>query len=306
MTKFARRALVVFLIAGGVLLLLPKEKMPQTGQWMSRGGLTPHTVRVGRLDIRYVRAGTGPTLILIHGLASSIYTWSDVIGPLAEKFDVIALDLPGFGGSSQPGDLSFEDCPAAVVGLMDALGVARAHFAGNSMGGAVSLLLAARMPARVDRVVILDSAGYRMKLGERPFLIRFIGSEAAGILAEALPVRRLITRSALRMLMQDDTRVTDERIDEYVAPFLREGALASARSLLRSPLDERFVSGLAALQAKTLVVWGRFDPWLPESDADRFVAEIKGARKVVLPTGHMPQEEKPVEVTRLIGEFLSS
>lgn len=306
MAKFVRRSLVVSLILAAGLFLLPKEQTPPTGKWLARAGLTSATVRVGRLDIRYVRKGTGPTLILIHGLASSIYSWADVVGPLSEKFDVIALDLPGFGASSQPADLTFADAPNAVLGLMDALGVARAHLVGNSMGGAVSLLLAARFPDRVDRVVILDSAGYRMQPAERPFLIRFIGSRAAGVLAEALPVKRLLTDRSLRMLMQDDTRVTEERIDEYVAPFLRPGALASARSLLASPVDARFVPDLAAIKAKTLVVWGRFDPWLPEADADRFVAAIEGARKVVLDTGHMPQEEKPTEVARLIGEFLSS
>jgi pimeloyl-ACP methyl ester carboxylesterase len=66
------------------------------------------------------------------------------------------------------------------------------------------------------------------------------------------------------------------------------------------------VANLASVQAKTLVLWGRFDPWLPESHADRFVAEIKGARKVVLETGHLPQEERPAEVARLIGDFLIS
>ena len=264
------------------------------------------SVRVGRHDVRYVRKGQGPTLILIHGLASSIYTWSEVIEPLSRSFDVIALDLPGFGASSQPADLSFEDLAAAVPGLMDALGVSRAHLVGNSLGGAVSLLLAARQPQRVDHVVILDSAGFRMKPGERPFMIRFLGSRAAGFLGDGFPIRRILTTATLRHLIHDDTKVTAERIDEYVAPLLRPGALVSARALLLSPLDERFVADLRAIEAKTLVVWGRFDPWLPQEDADRFVAAIQGSRKVIVETGHMPQEERPSEIARLVGEFLLS
>ncbi len=293
-------------MAGAVLFFLPSEKVPPTGQWLARAALTPHTVRIGRLDVRYVRRGQGPSVILIHGLASSIYTWADVIGPLAEKFDVIALDLPGFGASSQPDDLSFDDYPGTVVGLMDALGIQRAHFVGNSMGGAVSLIMAAREPDRVDHLVILDSAGFSLRPNERPFVVRLLASKAAGVLAERLLVRRLLTAATLRYLFQDDTRVTPERVDEYVAPMLRKGALASARSLLLSRLDERWVADLSAIQAKSLVLWGRFDAWLPESHADRFVAEIKGARKVVLETGHLPQEEKPAEVARLIGDFLIS
>lgn len=301
-------------IAAVAALLLPAEPVPATGAWLQRSGLEPRVIQVkggetaaGRpLEVRYVRAGQGPTLILVHGLASSIYSWAGVIGPLAQSFDVIALDLPGYGGSSQPADLSFDDLPAAVTGLMDALGVTRAHFAGNSMGGAVSLLMAARKPERVDRVVILDSAGFGMKPDERPFMIQVLGSRAAGFFAERLPVRRSLTRATLRHLMRDDAAVSQERIDEYVAPLMRPGALESTRALLLSRLDERFLPDLALVRAKTLVVWGRYDPWLPESHADRFVAAIAGSRKIVMETGHMPQEEKPADVARLIGDFLTS
>ena len=306
LTKLARRAVVLLLLLGVAVLLLPAERTPRTGQWFARLGVEPRFARIGRFDVRYVRKGQGPSVILIHGLASSIYSWADVIGPLSERFDVIALDLPGFGASSKPDDLSFGDYEPTLVGLMAALDVPKAHFVGNSMGGAVSLLMAARERDRVDHVVILDSAGFNLKPGERPFLARLLASRAAGPLSERLPVKRLLTRLFLKRLIRDETRITGERVDEYVAPFLSPGALASARSLLLSRVDEDFEKDLASIQAPTLVLWGRFDPWLPLSHADRFVAEIKGARKVVLETGHMPQEEKPLEVARLIGDFLVS
>ena len=288
------------------MVTLPREKVPATGQWMTRSKLVPQMIRIGRFDLRYVRAGQGPTLILVHGLASSIYTWSEVIAPLAKSFDVIAFDLPGFGSSSQPDDLSFDEYGGTVVGLMETLGVQRAHFVGNSMGGAIALLMAARQGDRVDRVVVLDSAGFAMRPSERPFIIQLLASKGAAFLVEGFPLRRRLTAASLRYLVRDDAKVTQERIDEYVAPFLREGALASTRSLLLSRLDERFIDDLRGITAPTLVVWGRFDPWLPESHADRFVAAIKGSRKVVLDTGHMPQEEQPEGVARLLGEFLLS
>lgn len=323
MRRLVRPAIALLLIIGGALFLLPEERTPPTGRWLTRAGLESRTVTLPRgdagtlsagqadlpsqrLDIRYVRAGAGPTVILIHGLASSIYSWADVIGPLSANFDVVVIDLPGFGASSQPADLSFDDNPRAVLGLMDSLGIEKAHFVGNSMGGALSLFLAARQPARVDRVVVLDAAGFAMKPDERPFLVQLLASGATGALAERLPVRRALTRATLNHLIRDRSRVTEERIDEYVAPLQRPGALEATRSLLRSRFDERFVPDLALIRAKTLVVWGRYDPWLPLEDADRFVAAVRGARKVVLETGHMPQEEKPAAVAQLIGEFLIS
>jgi pimeloyl-ACP methyl ester carboxylesterase len=305
-TKIARIMVVLLLVCGGALFLLPGEKTPPTGAWLTRTGLTAQVLKVGRHDIRYVRTGQGPSVVLIHGLASSIYTWADLIPPLSERFDVVALDLPGFGASSQPGDLSFADLEPALTGLLDALGITKASFVGNSMGGAVSLRMAARAPARVDRVVILDAAGFKMQPGERPFMVRVLASEAAGYLADRLPIRRALTAATLRQLIHDPARVTDERIDEYTAPLLRPGALACSRSLLRSRFDESFVPDLARIEARTLVLWGRYDPWLPLEDADRFTAAIPGARKVVLETGHMPQEEKPLEVAKLVGDFLVS
>jgi len=306
LAKFARRAVVLLLVLAVAVFLLPAEKTPATGQWLSRLGLEPKVARIGRLDVRYVRKGQGPAVILLPGLASSIYSWADVIGPLSERFDVIALDLPGFGASSKTADLSFADYEPTLLGLMEALGVPKAHFVGNSGGGAVALVMAARARDRVDHVVILDSAGFNLKPGERPFLATLLANRAAGAFADRLPVKRLMTRLFLRRVIQDETRITDERIDEYVAPFLSPGAMVSVRSLLLSRVEEGFVKDLASVQAKTLVLWGRFDPWLPLAHADRFVAEIKGARKVVLETGHMPQEERPAEVARLIGDFLIS
>jgi pimeloyl-ACP methyl ester carboxylesterase len=306
LAKFARRVAVILLVLGLILLVLPAETAPVTGQWLARAGLEPRTIRIGRFDIRYVRKGQGPAVILIHGLASSIYTWAGVIEPLSQRFDVIALDLPGFGASSQPDDLVFDDGLQTVRSLMDTLGVPKAHFVGNSMGGAVSLLMAAREPGRVDRVVVLDSAGFNMQAADRPFMVRVMASRAAGAFAEVLPVRRGLTASTLRHLFHDGSLVTEERINEYTAPLLRPGALASMRSLLLSRLIERFDADLGVIKAPTLVVWGSFDPWLPLSHADRFVSAIKGARKVVLETGHMPQEERPVDVARLIGDFLTS
>ncbi len=269
-------------------------------------GLESKHAKVGRFDLRYVRKGQGPPLILLHGLASSIYSWAEVIGPLSERFDVVALDLPGFGASSKPADLSFADYEPTLLGLMDSLNLPKANFVGNSMGGALSLVMAARQPDRVLGLVIIDSAGFSRKPGERPLLARLLANAPAGALAERLPVRRLLARLFLRSLLQDQSRITDERINEYLAPFFTPGALASIRSLLLSRVDEGFERDLASIQAKTLVVWGRFDPWLPLSHADRFVAGIRGARKVVLETGHLPQEEQPAEVARLIGDFLTS
>ena len=96
------------------------------GTWLAAAGLEARHETVDGHRLRYVRAGSGPAVVLVHGFGSSLYTWKDVIPALAAGHDVVALDLPGFGQSDQPADLSFEDFPRAVLGLMDRLGIAKA------------------------------------------------------------------------------------------------------------------------------------------------------------------------------------
>jgi pimeloyl-ACP methyl ester carboxylesterase len=294
------------LLLGLGLVLWPERPPGPTGAWMSAAGVTPRVETVEGMRVRYVRAGSGPAVVLIHGLASSVVTWRDVLPVLARDHDVVAVDLPGFGASDQPADLSPDCYPAIVTALMDRLGIARASLVGNSLGGAVAVWVAARAPTRVDRLVLLDAAGYNLAPRDRPLLLRLAGSPL-GALTDHLPIRRPMVRIGLRQVFYDDSLVTDERVEEYAAPLFRPGAAAAIRSLLNSLGHEgvAFPGVIAQVKAPTLIVWGREDAWIPVRDADRFAATIPGSRTVVLEAcGHMPQEERPAEVLRLLSEFL--
>jgi pimeloyl-ACP methyl ester carboxylesterase len=114
-------------------------------------------------------------------------------------------------------------------------------------------------------------------------------------------------RLGLGQVFHDPSLVTPERFNEYLAPLVRPGAMKSMRSLLlaRSREVAAFPELARRVRAPTLVVWGREDRWVPLAQADQFVAAIPGSRKVVLEAcGHLPQEERPQEVLRLLAEFL--
>ena len=305
------RALAValaLLLALAAALVVYDRPPVAPGAWLARAGLAAQRAMAGSRDVRYVRTGAGPAVVLVHGFGSSLYTWKDVIPALAVHHEVVALDLPGFGDSERPEDLSLEDLPGAVLGLMDRLGIERAALVGNSLGGATVALAAAAQPARVGRLVLIDAAGFNLEPRERPAVVRLATSRAAPLL-QALPGKRLIVEWSLRQVLHDDSLVTAERVAEYLAPAQRPGTYAALRSLGASLGDraERMATVLATVAAPTLVVWGGDDRWIPPADADRFVAAIQGARKVVIPAcGHVPQEEKPAEVARLIVEFLAT
>ncbi len=306
-----RRAFIVVsgLTAGLIgLVLWGEAPRGPTGAWLQAAGLAPRFEMVEGSRVRYLRAGRGPAVVLLHGFASSIYTWKDVLPALREGHDVVALDLPGFGGSDQPADLSFESYPRVVSALLDRLGIARADLVGNSMGGAVAVVLAATDPSRVGRLVLIDAAGFNLAERDRPFLIRLAGFGSMAAVLDHLPVRRLMVRAALRQVFHDPALVTTERVEEYAAPLLRPGAPAAIRSLLATlRLHPAAVAELAPrVQAPTLVLWGLHDAWIPPRDADRFARAISGSRTVVLEDcGHLPQEERPGEVAPLLVEFLN-
>lgn len=302
-----RAVALLALVALAVLLARPETPAGATGAWLAVAGVEPRFETIEGLRVCYVRAGSGPAVVLIHGLASSIYSWKEVLPALARDHDVIALDLPGFGASDQPAELSALIYPHIVLGLMDRLGIARASLVGHSLGGAVAVTLAGEAQDRVERLALLDAAGFNLAPADRPALLRLAAALPAGVL-ERLPTRPLLLRIGLRQVFYDPALVTPERFDEYLAPLQRPGALTAIRSLLVSggfASAQDFAKRAAQIRVPTLVIWGAGDSWIAPSHADLFAAAIPGARKVMLrDCGHMPQEEKPTDVIALLREFL--
>ena len=286
-----------------VLLYLPRDPAPAPSRpWVSDAGLSMGFLDSGGSRIRFVRGGSGPPVVLLHGFASSVYTWKDVMPALAASHEVIAFDFPGFGDSSIPDPLDAGAYPGLVVEVMDRLRIPRASLVGNSLGGAVAVAVAAEHPGRVDRLVLIDSAGFNFDAGERPLLLRLIAAPGAASLIERLPIRRRLTAAGLRQVFHDPALVTDERVDAYAAPMMRPGAARAAAQVLSRrgapfPVDR--------VRAPTLVIWGREDSWIPVAHASRFGAAIPGAQvEIIEACGHVPQEEKPAVVSGLIADFL--
>jgi pimeloyl-ACP methyl ester carboxylesterase len=303
---FAALLALVGLTLGG--LAAHDRAAPAPGAWLAAAGLEARFASVGGQRLRYVRTGSGPAVVLVHGFGSSLYTWKDVIPGLAPDHDTIALDLPGFGMSDRPSNLRLDDLPGAVSGLMDLLQVRRAALVGNSMGGAAAALVAARSPGRVAALVLVDAAGFNLGPGERPGLVR-LAMSPVGQVVSRLPGQRLLVELALRQVFRDPSLVTRERVAEYLAGVRQPGAFAALRSLGDSLGDRSGIvrEALPHVSAPTLVVWGRADAWIPLEQAGRFTASIAGSRLAIIEdSGHVPQEERPRELLRLLREFLAA
>jgi 2-hydroxy-6-oxonona-2,4-dienedioate hydrolase len=258
-------------------------------------------VQAGRLKIRYARAGHGAVVLLIHGFGESLVAWRGVFDRLAEGADVIAIDMPGFGLSSKPASGYTNDSLAqAVVTALDGLGVGHLTIVGHSMGGAVAVAVAARMPSRVDGLVLLDAAvvGQPLSLPDSGLSDAPDASRRAITAYESMRTRFTAphdqhwlseSESAAAYLPADDPSY---RI--ALASVLRQfdfGWLTPARA--------------ASLGMPVLVAWGEYDPVFPLSQGRKLAAALPDARLVIIPRSwHRPHEERPDTVAALIAGFL--
>jgi pimeloyl-ACP methyl ester carboxylesterase len=308
--KLAVAAVALPLLALGAVLATPSSALPPaTGAWMTAAGLREHFVAVDGVRVRYVRQGEGrgPAVVLLHGFVSSIYSWKEVLPALSSEHDVLAVDLPPFGASDIPATFDPSLYERIVPAILDHAGVARAAVVGNSLGGAVAIVTAVRHPSRVDRLVLVDSAGFNFAPERRPWLLRVMGSPLLGPVIGTLPVRRELVTLGLRQVLHDDRYATEERVDEYLAPLLRPGAMAAAHGLLGGRQSMGFPEVVREVKVPTLVIWGAEDRWIPASDAKLFQQRIPapGTRVAVLPgCGHIPQEECADAVLAPLLSFL--
>jgi len=249
----------------------------------------------------------GPDIVLVHGFASSTYTWEAIVPYLCERgYHVFALDLKGFGWSDKPADAAYDPVSLMqeVNTWMDARGLTQAVFVGNSLGGAIAALMALEHPARISKLVLIDAAGYPMK---SPMIIRLAHLPLAGSVMK-LFFGPWVVRWNLKEVFSDDDRITEEKVTAYYDRLRTEKALEAQIAVARSlKLDglEQYIKRISDIAANTLIIWGQDDRWIPLDIGRRFTNDIAGSTLTVIPEcGHMPQEEQPKRTAELIIDFI--
>jgi pimeloyl-ACP methyl ester carboxylesterase len=312
-------ALLVVVLLGLLLLvgpfLLPVPPLQNTVPPEQLADPDSLFIDVDGLQVHYKIAGQGePTLVLLHGFGASVYSWHEVIAPLAEVGTVIAFDRPAFGLTERPmpGEWKGENpySPEAqaelTVALLDELGVEKAVLAGHSAGGTIAALTTLRHPERVEALVLVDAAIYVQ--GSTPGWLRPLLLTPQMRRLGPLLIRSIVGwgQAMISRAWNDPDRITPELLSGYKKPLQAENwDRALWEFVLASHplgLDEQFDQ----IQVPVLVITGDNDLLVPAEESIRLSAELLDAEMVVIPDcGHVPQEERPEEFLQAVADFVA-
>ncbi|MDP8999808.1 MAG: alpha/beta hydrolase [Myxococcota bacterium] len=258
--------------------------------------------------IRFVEAGTGPPLVLVHDYLASRVAWDDVLPRFAENFHVIAPDLPGFGESEKPSPrryrYDFDGFSESLVDLVAALGLGRISLCGHAMGGAVTLTVAATYAHIVQKLVLVNPLVYP------PRHLDALSRVASVPVLGPLVFKQLYGRALFRSRFLGEARpppggAASRRVDRLFELFDAPAAREAAYATMRAMLDTRaLTASVPRVTAPTLIAWGRGNRSSPVEHGRRLARELGGARFEVFDCGSSPPEECPEAFASAVTAFL--
>jgi pimeloyl-ACP methyl ester carboxylesterase len=272
--------------------------------------LTLHGHRVA-----YRQAGSGPVVVLIHGITSDSSTWRRVLPYLARRFTVIAPDLAGHGGSAKPkGDYSLGAHASGVRDLLLALGHDRATFVGHSLGGGIAMQISYQFPERCERLVLVDSGGLGRDVSLLLRAATLPGSEFVLPLLSAsrlLDAGRLAGSALGRLGLRAGTDI-EEMARGHATLSDREARAAFVQTLrsVVEPGGQRVNASNRLYLAKhlpLLLVWGERDSLIPVAHGREAHEHVPGSRlEVFADSGHFPQLDEPERFLDVVVDFIDS
>jgi pimeloyl-ACP methyl ester carboxylesterase len=268
-----------------------------------------HWAQVDGGRMRYLRCGTGPPLVLVHGLLGYSFSWRFAMPEWSQQATVYAVDMLGAGYSDRPtsADYSLRGNAKRLLKFLDEVGVPASDLLGTSHGGAVAMMAAALAPHRIRRLILVAPVNPWSEHGKglAPLLSGRVISALLPRLGRHLETAR---RMVLRRLYGDPSRMHPGTLEGYSAPFSSARAFEQPLAVLRSwntDLEEleSLLPRIADILA--LLMWGTNDVAVDPASATPLSKCFKNCRLVMLEgVGHIPYEEVPEEFNRIISQFL--
>lgn len=305
MTSFSKIGLgllsLLILLFGAILLFsvddIPLEQLKST-YTNSNSVFVP----INGMDVHLRQEGQGEKLLLLHGTGSSLHTWEQWVDQLKDSFHVVTFDLPGFGltGPHPEHIYTTQMYNDLINGVKDHLNIDTFHIGGNSLGGYIAWNYALDHPKIVDKLILIDAAGYEH---ESPLIFKLIANPIIGPLLKHVTSKSLI-ESNMKEVYFDDSKITDDLIDRYYHMTLREGNRDALFERVKR-VDENRIDKVSQIEDPTLIMWGENDEWAPVEDAYKFDKHLPHSQlSVFKEVGHVPMEEIPVRSAQVVRTFL--
>jgi pimeloyl-ACP methyl ester carboxylesterase len=266
-------------------------------------------------DVAYRQAGSGPVLVLVHGITSSSATWKRVMPHLAERFTVIAPDLAGHGESAKPrGDYSLGAHASGLRDLLLTLGHERATFVGHSLGGGIAMQFSYQFPERCERLVLVDSGGLGRDVN---WLLRAATLPGSELVLPLLAATRLLDVGAraggllnrLGLGLPTDLEEMARGHSTLSDSAARAAFVHTLRSVVE-PGGQRVDASNKLYLAEHLpflLIWGERDSIIPVSHGHATHELMPNSRLEVFPrSGHFPQLDEPERFLDVLVEFIDS
>ena len=261
-------------------------------QWVFPSVPELRSATVLGLAIKYYDVGSGPALLLIHGIGGDADEWAFCFEAFSKSHRVIAIDLLGFGRSDKPQiDYHIAVFVEVIQEFLRVLEIERIAVLGESLGGWIAASFALNFPERVDKLILVDAAGVWGDIAELPIDLRVS--------------TRAHLHDVFKLVFFDKRLATDELVDMAYKLHLLRGDGRTIDSVLRNTAAERLDDVISRLNIPTLIVWGEQDEMIPLSVGQNLHKLIRGSKLEVIPQcGHVPALEQPAEFVQHVLGFL--
>ncbi len=259
--------------------------------------------------LHYRDEGSGPVLILLHGVCASLHTWDAWVKELKPYYRIIRFDIPGFGFSSPPDNGVYD--PEMGVEIMEEfvkkMGIAHFFLAGNSIGGFISWKYALKYPDRVDKLILIDAVGHNQDL---PWIVSFASHPMIRPFARRV-MPRFFFDMAARQVFGDLSKLTDQIKDRYfelsTANQNRKAYVDFFTVMRKLCHSKELPKGMAGIKPPLLVMWGTKDRWVPLKYFHLWKQNFPdGTFKTYEGVGHTPMEEIPLQTAGDARAFLTA